>query len=339
MWRQTIKHDHNHKIWVEELDDFVPDQIVDFHIHIWNSGVCPQGTGLPIEGGSFLEKYDFQDLEQDLPELYPGRETAAVCFGLPMPGLDMDLNNTYIADNCDQQRLFGLRLFDPNEIDHARVKRQLSDGPFVGIKPYPDYVSKDDVANVEIPEMVPSWIMETIDDLGQIVMLHIPRNERLADPLNQKHLVELCLSYPNAKIILAHVGRAFYLKNIVGNLERLKDLSNLYFDVSMLNHWEVLEYLFKTFPTERILYGTDIPLALIGGKSIEINNQYTYATSRPWPISISDDHNKLVFTSFLYEELRALKHAVNRLKLSRTFVENLFHGNAVALLRSVDSKG
>ena len=32
---------------------------------------------------------------------------------------------------------------------------------------------------------------------------------------NQKEMVEIVTAYPNAKIIFAHIGRAYYLKNVV----------------------------------------------------------------------------------------------------------------------------
>ncbi|HQH74654.1 MAG TPA: hypothetical protein PK360_21435 [bacterium] len=87
------------------------------------------------------------------------------------------------------------------------------------------------------------------------------------------------------------------------------------------------------FPADRILYGTDIPLALAPGKSVEINDQYTYVTPVPWELSISDDHGKLRFTSFLYEELRAVKKAVERLDLPREFTRGLFYDNGMKLLK------
>jgi hypothetical protein len=166
------------------------------------------------------------------------------------------------------------------------------------------------------------------------VMLHVPRPGRLADPLNQRQIVELCTRYPRARIVLAHVGRAYYLAGVAGCLDRLKDLPNLYYDLAMLNHWEVLEHLFRTVPADRVLFATDTPIALAPGKSVEINDQYTYVTPVPWDISICDDRGRLRFTSFLYEELRAIRKAVERLGLGRTFVEGLFYGNGMRLLRA-----
>lgn len=331
MWRETTKHERNRTIWAEELDSFVPQRVLDFHTHVYNAATI--GSEKPFScGGYEINGYTFEDLTQDLAEVFPGRETAAVCFGMPFPQYDEAENNRYVAQGCDNQTRFALRLIDPAESPED-VKRDVLSSGFLGLKPYLDYVKKADLNQVEIHEMLPEGIMRLADELGLIVMLHIPRKGRLADPLNQRQIVELCTRYPRAKIILAHIGRAYYLKNIVGQLDRLKDLPNLYYDTAMLNHAEVIEYLFETVAPDRVLYASDMPISLAAGKSVEINNQYTYITPVPWELAICDTTHKLVFTSFLYEELRAIKTAVTRLNLPESFVEDFFYHNGMRLLQ------
>jgi hypothetical protein len=228
-----------------------------------------------------------------------------------------------------------LRLIDPWRDDAESIRQDLRGGRLLGLKPYPVYPRKTDESSVEIPEMLPDWAMEVANEAGGIIMLHIPRPGRLADPVNQRQIVELCTTYPRTRVVLAHVGRAYFYKNVVGNLDALRDIPNLYFDLAMLNHWEVMEYAFDKLEPHKILFGSDIPLALAPGKSVEINNQYTYVTPKPWSLSISDDHGKLRFTSFLYEELRAIRKAVERLGLGEDFVEGLFYANGMKLLKEV----
>jgi hypothetical protein len=102
----------------------------------------------------------------------------------------------------------------------------------------------------------------------------------------------------------------------------------------MVNHWEVMEYLFSHVPAEKILYATDAPIALAPGKSVEINHQYSYITPAPWSLSIADTQGRLQYTSFLYEELRAIRRAVERLGLGRSFVKGLFYDHGMALLKT-----
>ncbi|MCX7935824.1 MAG: amidohydrolase, partial [Planctomycetota bacterium] len=167
----------------------------------------------------------------------------------------------------------------------------------------------------------------------------IPRRERLADPLNQEQIISLCRRWPQAKIILAHVGRAYYLRCALGNLERLKCLPNLWYDLAMLNHWEVLEHLFAVVPPDKALYATDMPIALAPGKSVEINHQYTYITPLTWELAIRDTRGRIEYTSFVYEELRAIRRAVERAGLDQRFLRGLFFDNGMKLLHSIREKG
>ena len=334
MWRETTQHERNRRIFEEEFEAFLPPRILDFHVHVFPSETLPPGETYCCAGHA-IHRYDLADLDRDLAQTYPARKTFAVCFGLPSVNYDRKANDGYLARNCDGRRFFPFRLFDPAEDRPDSLRRDIEKQGFLGIKPYLDYVRKGDPNEVEIREMVPDWCMEIVNHCGLIVMLHIPRKQRLADLRNQRQLVEICETYPRARIVLAHVGRAYFLKNVAGNLDLLKSLPNLYFDIAMLNHWEVLEYLFQQVPGDRVLYATDTPIALAPGKSVEINDQYTYVTPVPWELSIADDRGRVVFTSFLYEELRAIKKAVERLKLARPFVEGLFYQNGTNLLRSV----
>lgn len=332
-WKETIQYERNRIIFEEELDSFLPDDILDFHVHVFPEDVIPAGESFTCAGHPIVS-YDLDELRSDLTQIYPQRRSLAVCFGFPKVEYDLQRNNDYLADQCDRRQFFPLRLFDPQCDAMDSLLNDLESGRFLGIKPYPDYVRKPDVNQVEIHEMLPARAMEIVNQCGSIVMLHIPRKARLADPTNQRQIVALCRKYPDAKIILAHIGRAYYLKNIIGFLDDLKNLPNLYYDLAMVNNWEVMEHLFQTVSPEKIVYGTDIPLALGPGKSVEINDQYTYVTPVPWDLSISDDHGKIQFTSFLYEEIRAVKKTVARLRLPDRFVQDLFYANGMRLLNN-----
>jgi hypothetical protein len=352
VWRETTKHPRNLAIFREELDAFLPKRILDFHVHVASRKAIGK-EGRCCVGGHWIAQYTFQSLDRDLAELYPGRETFAVCFGFPRREYDFAVANRYVAEACRSpaqsprahgsrarraQRFFPLRLFDPDEPDRDAVRRDLEQSGFLGIKPYHTYVAKTDPASVEIRDMLPGWIMDIVQDLGLIVMLHIPRPGRLADPINQSQLADLCARYPAAKIVLAHIGRAYFLRGVVGHLDALRGFDNLWYDLAMLNHWEVLEHLFRTVRPDRVLYATDIPIALAPGKSVEINHQYTYVTPVPWELSIADAGDKIRFTSFAYEELRAIKHAVERLGLGADFVEDLMFRNGMRLLESAGAR-
>jgi hypothetical protein len=337
MWKETTDKEANLVIYNEEIRDFIPSRILDFHVHVFSEDTMKvDDAGVPLPGVR-IRNYTIPELQDDMRKIYPGKECSAVVFGFPDLGYDSDANNRYVARNSDHGSVFPFRLIRPEEAP-AKVEEELVKHKFLGVKPYLNYVQGKRPEDVEIHDMLPAGIMEVIDGLELMVMLHIPRKGRLADPVNQRQIVELADRYPKAKIILAHIGRAYYLSNIVGHLDRIRQLENVYCDTAMINHWEVLEYLLQHFDRSRIFYATDLPIAVCGGKSIEINDQYTYVTSKPWYLSISDDHGKLIFTSFIYEQIRAIRKAVDRLHLHEDFLEDFFHGNGNRIIQQVMKK-
>jgi len=336
MWKETTKYERNLRIFKEEFEDFLPPRILDFHVHVFSRDTVPPGCEKYLSSGGKVTQYTIKELKQDLADSYPERDCYAVCFGTPHKKLNAYNNNEYVAKSCDHKHFFPLRLLRPEE-DPKVVTEDVRKKGFLGFKPYLNYVDKK-VEEVEINDMLPARLMKIADKFGLIVMLHIPRKARLADPLNQSQIIALAEHYPGAKIVLAHIGRAYFLKNIIGHLKKIKHLPNVYFDLTMLNNWEVLEYLFHNVEPYKILFGTDIPIALAPGKSVEINNQYAYITPGPWHAGtvIMDESKKLIYTSFVYEEIRAIKKAVRRLSLSDSFVEALFYSNGMKLLKCTE---
>ena len=334
MWKEITKYKRNLRIFKEELEDFLPLRILDFHVHVFPKDTIPSGHEKFSCAGHKIAQYSFEELKKDFADFYPNRDCYAVCFGMPEREYDAHINNEYIAQYCDHKQFFPLMLLRPED-DPEIVVKEIREKNFLGFKPYLNYVNKKKVEDVEIDDMLPGRLMEIAEKFSLIIMLHIPRKERLADPVNQRQINKLAERYPRTKIVLAHIGRAYFLKNIVGHLDKIRDFPNIYYDLTMLNNWEVLEYLFDNVESYKILYGTDIPIALAPGKSVEINDQYTYVTPVPWELSISDEHNKLIFTSFLYEESRAIKKAVERLNLPKSFIEDIFYNNGMKLLKSV----
>jgi hypothetical protein len=330
-WNEPNERDYNRRIFDEELNDFLPAKIFDAHVHIAGPGNIPAGQPYMC-GGVPVTTYTYDDLAHDHALVFPGRATGALCFGFPVPTYDTAGSNGYVGGAADFRRFFPLRLLDPLRDTAATVAADLDRYGFLGLKPYPDFARPTDIPNAEIPEMLPDWAMAMMHERRLLVMLHIPRPGRLEDPLNRRQIRELCARWPAAKIILAHSGRAYYRRGIVGLLDGLRELPNLYFDVATMQHWEVLAYLFREVATEKLLFGSDIPIGLAQGKAVEINHQYSYVTPRPWSLGLCDERSRLKFTSFLNEELRALRQAAEAAQWSRAQIGAFFHDNARALV-------
>jgi len=335
-WKETTSSEKNRIIYDREIRDFLPDSVFDFHVHVFNRKALPKDLpGVPVPGG-MVQSYTVEELLKDMELVYPGKRFSAVIFGMPERAFDHISNNRYIAEQSDRKQLFPFRLLRPEEEPEA-VFQDIREQRFYGLKPYLNYVIGKPKADIEVLDMVTPPLMEVVDQTGRILMLHIPRDGRLADPVNQTQILRLAEDYPNTKIVLAHIGRAYYMKAIAGWLDKIRKKDNIYVDISAISNWEILEYLFSRFDRKRIMFGTDTPIGLFGMISVAWNDQYTYITSKPWPLSISDDHGKLNFTCFAYEMIRAVKKAVGRLGLKGSFLEDLYRDNALRLLGSVET--
>ena len=325
-------------IFESEFRNFLPSRIFDAHVHFFDQSCLVPGTSFPTThpyakfGGIFgPERYrEWSD------EALPGIAISANHFGHPLWESDRDASAIYSASISDNRNFYGLALVAPEDSAESARQRVLQN-QLMGFKPYPNFVTGKPIGEVTIHEMLPAAQMQVANELGLIIMLHIPRPGRLADPVNQAQMVELCQRYPNARIIFAHVGRAYYLSNVIGFLAGIADCPNAWIDTSMVNHEGVLEHAFRSFPRERILFGSDAPYALMRGKSIEVNDQYAYLMGENYVMGATVDgsDSPLAFTTFYYEQLRGIRLACERAGLAKSEIDAIFFDNADSLFRSV----
>ena len=329
------------QIYERELRCFLPGRIFDAHVHLFDRTCLHPDVQFPAKhcyrkvGGVF-------SLEQFLKwtaVLFPEQSFYLNAFGHPSYESDLDATASFAGRHSDNRRFFGMALVSPRDTPEAVVRR-VADNHLVGYKPYFTFVEGKDVSEITIHDMLPAPVMEVADQRGLAIMLHIPRPGRLADPVNQAQMIELCRRYPNTQIIFVHIGRAYYLSGLVGFLDGLAACPNAYIDTAMVNHERVLEYAFRKFPCERILFGSDAPIAFLRGKSVEINNQYAYLMGEDYEIgtSIYDARKTVIFTTFFYEQLRGIKLAAERANLSTREIENLFFHNASRLFHEVAAR-
>ena len=325
-------------VYERELRGFLPDKIMDAHVHIFNQSCLNEGATFSAQNvfQKFGGVFSFEQCLEWAGKLLPDQRFHLNCFGLPSFESDLEASADYCGKITDNERYFGMALISPHDSAEAAIHR-VERNRLIGYKPYLDFVEWKAPRDITIHDMLPAPQMEVADSRGLAVMLHIPRGERLADPVNQAQMVELCQRYPRTQIIFAHIGRAYYLSNVTGFLEGIAACPNAYIDTAMVNHEGVLEYAFKHFPRERILFGSDAPIAFLRGKSVEINNQYAYLMAEDYAIgsSIFDARQAVTFTSFYYEQLRGIKLAAERSDLDRVEIENLFFNNAQRLFLSV----
>ncbi|OPZ29513.1 MAG: Amidohydrolase [Lentisphaerae bacterium ADurb.BinA184] len=329
------------RVYEQELRGFLPARLFDAHVHLFDGSCLTPGTVFP-ERSIYRKFGGVFTIEQCLEwaaALLPEQEFHLNSFGHPAPDCDLEASAAYTGAVSDNRRFFGMALVSPEDSAESVVRR-IESHRLIGYKPYHAFVKGKAAGEVTIRDMLPAAQMEVADARGLAVTLHIPRAARLADPLNQAHMVELCRRYPNARIVFAHIGRAYYLNGVVGLLDGIAACPNAFLDTAMVNHEAVLEYAFRNFPRDRILFGSDAPVAFLRGKSVEVNNQYAYLMGEPYEIgtAIYDAAHAVAFTYFYYEQLRGIRRAAERAGLSSGDIANLFFNNASRLFTDVAAR-
>jgi predicted TIM-barrel fold metal-dependent hydrolase len=225
---------------------------------------------------------------------------------------------------------------DPDELE-AKVKA----GGFIGLKPYltncPSYIPS---AEVRIFDFLPPAQLEVANKNGWIIMLHIPRNKRLGDPVNIAQIMEIEEKYPNVKLIVAHVGRAYTDADFGNAFEILKNTKHMMFDFTANLFTPAITEGIKTVGVDRFLYGTDLPIAVMRMYRIVENGDYFNVVPKGYygdvtgqPHMREEDNDQISLMA--YEQLLAFKRSAAELKLTDTDVEKILYSNAKKLCDSM----
>ncbi len=172
-------------------------------------------------------------------------------------------------------------------------------------------------------------------------MLHIPRSKRLRDALNVAQLVEIERKFPNVRLIVAHVGRAYSKEDIGDAFDVLKHTQHMYFDFSANVCDDAIAACIKAVGTKRLMFGSDLPIAIMRMYRITENGFYYNVVPRGIYGDVSSDPHmretdETQVTLMIYEQLRALKRCAVNLKLADSQIEDIMYQNARQLLDSVN---
>jgi uncharacterized protein len=318
-------------IFQAELADWLPEKIFDVHTHSWLpehnlEPIFNERVGLVFEAESVSK----EELQEAYTLLFPGKKLECLAFGMPLTTVDRIANNAYISQSVDHQTSFGLYVAHPSE-DAETLWENLKRGGFIGFKPYLSYITWKELDEIRIRDFLTDAMLEVAHTYNLPVMLHVPREKRIADPDNITDLLYIAKHYPKAKIILAHAGRA-YSREIIGEALDKLESTNFYLEFSNVQSAEVVAEVLKRMPLECVMYGSDIPVAVVRGTMFMLNGQRVALTRKAFPWSISGKPGQLRCTFMGYEQLRAMKRGCETVGLNKDDVQKLFYANARRLV-------
>jgi predicted TIM-barrel fold metal-dependent hydrolase len=327
----------------ERLTGFLPRRIIDFHTHVWLrefQEVAPIETRGPTWPMRVATDHSVEDLQATYRLLLPDQAVTPVIFGWPERDTDLERNNAYTG-RVAREHGYPAFLVTAPEWTAQELERRVTAGGFVGLKPYlnraPVHIPS---AEITIYDFLPHAHLEVADQHGWIVLLHIPRPQRLKDPVNLAAMREIERRYPRARLVYAHIGRAYCPEDVGNALEVLSDTERLHFDFSANTCAPVMEMALRTFGPQRLLFGSDLPIVRMRMRRICTDDGYVnlvppglYGDVRDDPRmrEVSPEEGKSL-SFFLYEMLFAFRRAAEAVGLSSADIEDVFHNNAARLL-------
>ena len=338
------------RFYQEKLASFLPDRMVDIHTHVWLKGfrrAPPTGRAVtwPLR---VAEQNPVGDLIETYRLLFPGKAVQALMFSFVESHEDDFAGaNAYVSRAAAGHGLAGLVFASPTW-SAGRLEQEIMAGRFLGAKVYltlsPSHIPVD---AIRIFDFLPHHQLEVLDRHGWIVMLHIPRSARLRDPVNLADMLEIEQRYPNAKVIIAHVGRAYCPEDVGDAFRVLAQTQRLLFDISANTNAVVFEQLIRTVGPRRILFGSDLPITRMRMRRICEQGSYVNLVPKGLYGDVSgDSHMREVrgteagaLSFFLYEEIDAFRQAVQATGLTPRDVEDVFCNNAIRLLESARRGG
>ena len=337
------------RIFNDEFKEFLPEKIIDSHIHLNKKVFYKEEISEdrhkqnPLLDPDFSNGFTYEDMDYVIKKIFPGKNYQGLLFGLPLKEINIDESNKYISDVCKKKDCYGLYIPDPGQ---EEISDDFFKDKFVGFKPYPDLVNfknNKDFSKLDIDLGIFDFISKKVLEFSQkhklIVLIHIPRKDRLNDKRNIEEIQEISREYPDIKIVLAHAGRSYCYSDIKDSIKYLKKMENLYVDTAMINSFSVNKVIIEELGVERILYGSDLVVSALKGKNIDINNNHYFITKTPREWSLSSSQMELDnFTLFIYEIIRAIKIPAKNLGLSKEDINNIFYGNTMRLINEAICK-
>ena len=324
----------------KHLEAFLPPRIIDIHTHAGRGRPWREGMPLPTYWPGWIGKgagMTVPNLLAGLAIVFPGKEVTPVILGGGTRGNLEQPMHDLIGELESYPHIYGFMRCTP-DWSEREIIQQYERGPFRGLKPYrtmaPEQIPYEDVT---IFDFMPPHQLKVAQERGWPIMLHIPKAERLADRSNIGQMKEIADSFPEVKVIIAHVGRCYAPRYVEQGFAALGDTARFfYWDFSANLLQLAMEAVIEAAGPQHVLYGSDLPVLFARARRIaEGDNYVNIMRDADW----EDSHTRLAppqereeITFMIYEEILAFKRAATKKGLSRQDIEDIFYRNALRLL-------
>lgn len=330
----------------EHLRAFLPAQMIDIHTHIWldkfKVKTSPESIRAVTWPARVAKDCSIEDLTETYRIMFPGKSVEPLLFGNVLSRADyLDASNAYVSQSA-AARQYPALIWSMPQWPAAELEDRIIQGGFLGAKSYLTlaelYLPEKEI---RIYDYFPPAHLDMLNRHGWILMLHIPRDGRLKDPVNLAQLLEIEERYPEMQVVIAHVGRAYCTEDVGDAFKVLAKTRNMRFDISANTNAAVFQQLIEAVGPKRILFGSDLPIARMRMRRIcEQGNYVNIVPAGLYGDVSGDKHMREAsgteaecLTFFMYEELNAFRQAAEASGLTRGDIEDIFFNNARRMLR------
>lgn len=323
-----------------EVAPVLPPRVLDFHTHLWSAR---NWNSVPWKsraaGGRYMvvdPEYPARTLLADGRRCFPDRDYHAVCFGYPTPVVNWEKDTAFVARAArGHAGLHPLVLGGPAlRLDKAAYAAALDRGGFYGFKVFIPWFG-DNYGETRVEDMVGTVERELAEERRLVVMLHVPRSGRLADPVVQRGVRHLARECPHASLVLAHGGRCYLPAEMKRAIGSIRDLPNVAMDLSMVMDPVTVQIAMGEIGPGRLLYATDFPVAAMRGRRVRVMDHWVDVVLPGYPGSAYRVAGEVRATFMAWEIVLAVRWAAELAGLKSREVHGIFWGNGASLLAQV----
>ena len=305
------------------IGDFVPPDAFDAHAHLYDlRHILPDDADDPLGPNSAV---GYDAMLTSMKKWMGSRVIKkGLYFPFPVRTLDCVAANRFLADQLSAHPdCRGLMMIRPQD-EAAAVERDLLEHQFSGFKVYHCFADRKETFYADQSEFLPEWAWELANSHGLWITMHMVLPKALSEPANANYIREHCLTYPNARLVLAHAARGFNASHTASAIDQLRGLDNIFFDTSAICEPTAFEAIIRATGTTRLMYGSDFPVSESRGRSLSVGDgfMWIYRHNVDWNGWLHGEHNLVGVESLL-----ALQQACRTMCLTDTDVERIFCRN------------
>jgi uncharacterized protein len=331
----------DHAYYLREIAPFLPPVVLDFHTHTWSAENWKERPwDTDKRGGRYMVTDAFYPPEQLLRDgraCFPDRAYEAVCFGYPTPAVDWEKDTAYVAAAArEHPELWPLVLAGPAlGVSRERYEQALDGGGLRGFHGFKVFLNwyGDDYGDTRVQDMLGPVELALANERRLVVLLHVPRRGRLADPEIQAGVRWLSAACPDARIVLAHCGRCYLPAEMQAAIGCLRGLSNVWMDTSMVMDPLVIQIALNEIGPGRLVFGTDFPVAAMRGRRVRVLDHWVDVVLPGYPPSAYRVAGEDIRAGYMAWEIAlAIRWAAELAGISETERDGIFYANGKRLL-------